>query len=105
MSKSKNNFFRLVDFEKENILPLSFRYYVYGFSYGKTANFSVEALKAADVALKNLYNFETKIHFLKDLKISFIEDVLVLEKLEKIVDDFDSAVHNNLDMPRALECV
>jgi len=105
MSKSKGNFFRITDFEKENILPISFRYYVYGFAYGKTASFSVDALRAADVALKNLYNFETKIHFLKDLKVSFVDDNDILEKLEKIVDEFDSAIHNNLDMPKAMESV
>ena len=78
---------------------------MYGFAYGKTASLSIEALKAADNALKSLYNFETKIHFIQDLDVRIDCDQVAEEKLESFVEEFDKCIHNNLDMPKAMEVV
>ena len=50
MSKSKGNFFKLVDIEEAGISPLAFRYWLLTAHYRSQINFTVEAVKAAQTA-------------------------------------------------------
>jgi cysteinyl-tRNA synthetase len=60
MSKSKHNFYTIVDIEGHNINPLAMRLLCMQTSYRKPLNFTWEALEAANTQLKRLQLFVSK---------------------------------------------
>lgn len=54
MAKSGENFFTLESIINDGIDPLAYRYFVLQTSYRKQANFTIEALRAAEQGLRNL---------------------------------------------------
>lgn len=98
MSKSKGNFYVLVDIEKKGFSPLSFRYLCLTAHYQSQLNFTWKSLEASQNALNKLYDF---------IKISpsdkgELEGVVSSAKYEK---QFQTALENNLDTPKALAIV
>jgi cysteinyl-tRNA synthetase len=105
MSKSIGNIVRLVDLE-ENVAPLAVRYNTYTVSYRKTADFSLDSLKASQVALNNLYQFIQRLLKLNQLVASKkIEVQDNQEALNNFKESFFKAVNNDFDMPSSLEVI
>ena len=116
ISKSLGNLIRIKDLEERGYNPLAYRYYVYTVQYRKTATFSWEALDACQAALNNLFAFIIKAKQIQSLsktkKSSQQENSFNIketgelgnqEKIKKFEDDFLKSVHDDLDMPKALE--
>gem|GEM_PF-3058423 len=108
MSKSKSNFIRLIDLE-EGISPLAVRYNMYTVNYRKTAEFSMESLKASQVALDNLYQFIQRLLKLsqlvlnKKIEINFSDENKA--NMTKFEEAFFTVINNDFDMPSSLEII
>lgn len=93
MGKSLGNAYKLSDITERGINPLALRYFYFTARYDTHLNFTWEALKAADNALKNLYS-----HFF-DLG-SEIGNINTEYK-----NKFTELVNDNLNIPKALALV
>ena len=132
MSKSLGNVFTLRDLENKNFDPLAFRYLLLGARYRTQLNFTLESLKAAQISLGRLQEFVlslklksagerfsemTKAQILRGLAQSrhggTSRAILQQENmragaksgakaLERASDNFQIAVSNDLDTPKAL---
>ena len=109
MSKSTGNFFRLIDLINQGFNPLSLRYFILNTYYRKTANFSIEALSSSQNALNNLYFFIDKIKLIKKLTVlrrfALKNTDFGKEILENHLQDFYSALNDDLNTPKALEII
>lgn len=109
MSKSTNNYKRLVDLIDQNINPLAYRLFILNTYYRKTADFTSEAINSSNNALNNLYAFSEKIQALKLLKLmrkikfSNLKQSDIL--LNNFYHDFINALNNDLNTPKAMEIV
>lgn len=86
MSKSKHNFYTIVDIEGHNIDPLAMRLLCMQTSYRKPLNFTWEALDTANTQLKRLQTFASK----KELGGKVIEDY-IKQFIENLSDDINTA--------------
>src|SRR3989344_5535554 len=132
MSKSLGNVFTLRDLENKNFDPLAFRYLLLGARYRTQLNFTLESLKAAQISLGRLQEFVlslklksagerfsemTKAQILRGLAQSrhggtsraIIQQENMragaksgAKALESASDNFQIAVSNDLDTPKAL---
>lgn len=96
MSKSKNNFFKLEDLEKNDISPLAFRYWLLTSHYRSQVNFSVESLKAAQTAYIRFIE-----SFLRFYDIGH-EHVHSHGEPRDYQKEFEEKINNDLDLPGAL---
>ena len=101
MAKSKGNFYRLSDIEAKNFNPLALRYFYLTAHYQTFLNFTWDGLTAASNSLKELTaqmrNFRTSgRNSLSDEK---------LEKVDTYRKQFDAAIADNLNIPKALAVV
>ncbi len=109
MSKSKNNFIRLEDLQQYNISPLAVRYSMYLGYYNKTLDFNLDSLYASSTALNNLIEFIKRVlkinqlYVAKKIKIQNNQDSQ--DALDHYEEAFFRQVHNNFDMPSAIEIV
>lgn len=90
MSKSIGNIYSIKDLEDKGFHPLAFRYLTFQTHYRSEMNFTWEALDAASTALVKLYEIAvelTEVH-----KFASIDHIR----------DFDEAVSQDLNMPKAL---
>lgn len=92
MSRSKGNIYTLSEVEKSGYHPLSFRYLTYQTHYRAKMNFSKEAIDGASNALRKLY----------DLAANLPEPEGHADKYEI---EFDYALKQDLNMPKALSIV
>ncbi len=90
VSKSKGGLLTISELEKQGFSPLDFRYLVLAVGYRKPLNFSMKHLEAARTSLKRLRNF-----------ISEMKDDKKTNK--KYLKEFENAINNDLDMPKALQ--
>jgi cysteinyl-tRNA synthetase len=82
------------------------RYNTYTVNYRKTADFSLDSLKASQVALNNLYQFIQRLLKLNQLVASKkIEVQDNQEALDNFKESFFKAVNNDFDMPSSLEVI
>src|SRR3989344_184077 len=89
MSRSKRNVFTLFDMEKKKYRPLAFRYLTFLTHYRARMNFTWNALSSAQDALERIY----------ELAFSFDPPEIGCAEFE---EKFSEAVHNDLDMPKAI---
>lgn len=94
MSKSLGNIYTIADLQQKGYEPLAFKYFCLNTSYTKEINFTFDALKSAQSALKNLRKTLAE-HKNGENTI----DSATLEKYEK---DFLNAINDNLNTPLAL---
>lgn len=94
MSKSLNNIYTIANLVERGFEPLAFKYFCLNTSYTKEINFTFDALKASQSALKNLRKS------LSEHKNG--ENVIAQEILKKYEDDFLNAINDNLNTPLAL---
>ncbi len=97
MSKSKGGFLTLNKLIKKGYDPLAFRYLCLGTHYRKPLTFSFEALDGAASAFKKLQN--KVLEMLEQPKEGKEENV------EKYIEDFQNAINDDLNMPKALAAV
>jgi cysteinyl-tRNA synthetase len=89
VSKSKGGLYTISDLEKKGFDPLSFRYLCLTTHYRKPLEFSIKKLEFAKKSYSRLRNI-----------ISEIQDSGINKKYLK---EFEEAINNDLDMPRALQ--
>src|SRR3990172_12337228 len=90
VSKSKGGLYRISDLEELGFHPLAFRYLFLGTYYRKPLDFSRENLKSAENAYQRLKNIISE---LNDDK----------KKNKKYLGEFENAINDDLDMPKALQ--
>lgn len=96
MSKSSGEFLTLTTLENHGIHPLSYRYFVLGCHYRKQLQFSYDALKGAESALKKLKSN------IKRIKESAEGKAPNMDEIQSYNDDFDKALYNDLNTPICL---
>ena len=94
MAKSAGNFITLDTLKEKNINPLAYRYLLLQTHYRKQLNFSWEALEAAQSGLKHLQEEVLKVKSQKSIKPK-----------SEIINAFNEAVNNDLDIPKALAII
>lgn len=89
MSKSKGNFLKLADLEKNSISPIAFRYWLLTAHYRSQINFTKDAVSAAQNALIKL--------------MGFIVDSPAGGNIRKdYTAKFTEAINNDFNMPQAV---
>ena len=91
MAKSDDNFLTLGLLKSKNIAPLAYRYFLLQTHYRKQLTFSWEALQAAQNGLKHLYELARA-----------LPKKLPATSQAETVEEFSSALANDLDTPAAL---
>jgi cysteinyl-tRNA synthetase len=89
VSKSSGGLYTVSELEKQNFNPLEFRYLCLTTYYRKPLNFSIEKLKSAQNSYSRLKNIIAEI---KDKGTN-----------KKYLSEFEKAINNDLDMPKALQ--
>lgn len=92
MSKSLNNFYTLQDMVKKGFDPLSLRYLYLQTHYKQEMNFTLEALQAAQTTLNRL---KSELAEMGESKYEYLG----------IERDFNDAINDDLNMPKALAVV
>ncbi|MEM4271123.1 MAG: cysteine--tRNA ligase, partial [Candidatus Pacearchaeota archaeon] len=90
VSKSKGGLYTISELEKMGFSPLSYRYLCLTTHYRKQLEFSLENLKNAQNSYERLKNIIKELRY--DGKIN-----------EKYLKDFEKAINNDLNMPKALQ--
>ena len=89
ISKSKGGLFTISELEEKGFLPLSYRYLVLTSHYRNPLEFSLQALEGAQNSLGRMKNIISE--FKDDGKTN-----------SAFLKKFESAINNDLDMPKAL---
>ena len=89
ISKSKGGLFTLSELEEKGFEPLAFRYLLFTAHYRTPLNFSLQALQEAQNGYERLKNIINKLS--DDKKTN-----------KKYLTEFETAINNDLDMPKAL---
>ncbi len=99
MSKSKENFLTLDALIDKGFSPLAYRYFLLSAHYRKPVEWSFEALRGAENALRNVYDRMRNLDGKKGIRITKNPKVVSYEK------DFRSAINEDLNTPQALAIV
>jgi len=94
MAKSKGNFITLQTLVEKKFSPLAFRYFLLLSHYRTSANFTWEALEAAENAYRKLKEF-----------ISTIEKTEPIEASSLYIEEFKQTLGNDFNTPEALAVV
>lgn len=89
VSKSKGGLFTISELEEKGFLPLTYRYFTFNAHYRKPIDFSLESLEQAQISYKRI----------KNIVANFEDDG---KENKKYLKEFDKAINNDLDMPKAL---
>jgi cysteinyl-tRNA synthetase len=95
MAKSLGNIFTLDDLIQKGFNPLSFRYFCLQAHYRSKLNFTFEALKGSENALKNLYSLFSFLASKKDGEVN-------LKKIGKEKEKFLEIINDDLNTSQAL---
>jgi len=98
MSKSKGNFLTVQDLVQKGYDPLALRYLIISSHYRKGLNFSFSALAASQTALNKLRNYVASFKSQSRNELSKEK----LEKIDSFRNDFNSAISDDLNTPKAL---
>lgn len=99
MAKSLGNFYTLRDLEQKGFNPLVFRYLMLTSHYRSKINFTWDSIAASQNSLSHLYEF------VKRLAAQNKKPNAKGQNLDKYKKQFEEAVFNDLDMPKALAIV
>ena len=100
MSKSLGNFYTLRDLLERQLNPMAIRYALMQNHYRLQMNFTIETVHASENALEK---FRIFILNLNDAKGEPNDQIP--ELIETMLNDFEAALDNDLDMPNALKAV
>lgn len=97
MSKSLGNTYTIADLKAKGFNPLAFRYFCMNAHYRNKLNFTWEAMQAAQVSLDRLY----------EGALSHKNGVETVEPelIDAFKKDFEEAINDDLNIPRALGVV
>ncbi len=98
MAKSEENFITLQTLKDRGIDPLAYRYLLLTAQYSSPLQFSWEALKGANTALKRLKEFMSK----KDNDDSKKEGFGKTGEIDRYKKEFEIQINDDLNTPRAL---
>lgn len=91
VSKSKGGLYTISELEEKGFHPLAFRYLTFTAHYRTPLNFSLKALKEAQNGYKRLKNIIEELNPSTSLRTN-----------KNYLNQFESAINNDLDMPKAL---
>lgn len=95
MAKSDGHFIRLTDLEEKGFSPLDFRFLCLSAHYRSKLNFTWESLKSAKEAREKLLQFSRQLNDEEGENGLF----------EKALGDFEDAIVDDLDTPKALAII
>jgi cysteinyl-tRNA synthetase len=98
ISKSLHNFYTLQDLIDKGYSANSYKYLILSSHYKSQANFTMEALENASNTLNGIYSFIKKVSDSKGAK----NNILLMEKVNKIKKEFFEFINDDLDTPQAL---
>src|SRR3989344_8186292 len=98
MSKSLGNFYTLRDLLNKGYADSAIKYALLSANYKQKLNFTFEELEAAKNAVGRIFTFVDRLEEAKGTKNNPKADRL----LKKLCAEFEKAMDDNLDMPRAL---
>jgi cysteinyl-tRNA synthetase len=99
MSKSAGGFLTLQSLINEGFDPLDYRYFLLGGHYRSQLQFSFESLKGAKNSLKSL--IDKVLNLAKNHRTLGSQDGSS-EQIAKFIENFDKAIEDDLNTPRAL---
>lgn len=99
MSKSLGNDFTLRDIINRGFKPLAIRYLLFSVPYDKQLNFTFEGLKGATATIERLQDFKKR---LTEANLKAGENAELQEKSRGFLEDFESAMDDNLNTSAAL---
>jgi cysteinyl-tRNA synthetase len=105
MSKSKQNFYTLLDLHKEFVSPLAYRYWLLQAHYRTPVDFSFESVKAAQQGLLRLVNIFLELNSRVKTANQEGHQETSSGELDKYFTNFKSCLENDFDMPGALATV
>lgn len=105
MSKSLGNFYTLRDLEKKGYDPIDFRFLCLLSHYRSPMDFSEKALVQASKGVERIREFMEKLKKLPTTRYQIPITKKVKDLLNKSKRDFEKAMDNDLDTPRALASV
>ena len=101
ISKSKGGLFTLSELEEKKFKPLAYRYLLLTAHYRTPLNFSLQALQEAQNGYERMKNIISELS--DDPSIPpFNKTRGKLEVNKKYLTEFEKAINNDLDMPKAL---
>lgn len=102
MSKSLGNYYTLRDLLKKGYDARAIRYLLLATHYKQQLNFTFKGLKAAKKTIKRLDEFVLKVQRVVQRVKSEKRGTRVKKLIEKIKDNFEKALDDDLDIARAL---
>ena len=99
MSKSLKNTYTIADLRERGFEPLTFRYFCLNAHYRNKLNFTWEAMKAASVSYRRFLEGALQ-H--KGTECAPEQTAAIEEAAKKFKADFDDAVNDDLNIPKAL---
>ena len=102
MSKSLGNFYTLRDLVGKGYAPEAIRYLLASVPYRKQLNFTMDGLKAAEIAVERLRNFKLRVE--TDRFADGVSETL-LQRTEKAGQAFRDALNDDLNTAEALAAV
>jgi cysteinyl-tRNA synthetase len=110
MSKSLGNMYTLQDLEERSFSPLDLRYFFFMAQYGNFQNFTWDALEQAKRTREHLQKKIGRMHVvLQEDKASLVPTLSSLvaqyPQAEKLIDQIDEAMKDNLNTPKLLSVV
>ena len=98
MSKSLGNFYTLRDLLNKGYNPKAIRYILLSAHYGQQLNFTEEAVKASDNAVRRLHDFMIKLREIR----GDVENKEIEKRITKTKKQFESAMDDDLNISVAL---
>jgi cysteinyl-tRNA synthetase len=106
MGKSLHNFVTLRDLVKKGFDPMAVRYFLISGHYGSQLNFTEENLKQALESVKRLREFRSRVSEIENEdRVSRSTNEVLSRSTQEMMADFESAMDDNLQMPKALATI
>ncbi|MDD5603778.1 MAG: cysteine--tRNA ligase [Eubacteriales bacterium] len=103
MSKSLGNTYTIADLQEKGFVPLAFRYFCMNAHYRSKLNFTWDSLRAAQTSLERLY--EGVLAHKAAAASSSPAGVSVSAEAENCLKEFEEAINDDLNIPKALGIV
>jgi cysteinyl-tRNA synthetase len=102
MSKSKGNYYTFRDVTARGFSPIAVRYFLFSVPYRKQLNFTFDALRGAEKAVKGLRDFRAR---LKETRVEAGANPKLQETGARALADFEAALDDDLNTSVALAVV
>jgi len=99
MSKSLGNYYTLRDIVSKGFSPLAFRYLCLSVHYRSQMNFTLDALRDAENAVKTVNDFIFRLEQTKENNLA--RNKKIENALKTVKEEFMKSINNDLDTPNA----